>query len=178
VSELFDRISSERDSLERLLLRIPGFEGYLDRKARRSADRMIREHVSGLVEQQVQRWIRLQKHVSETEGGLSHMRAMDSVRVNLQTYHDRIATAAAKYSGFFEAIKVDDADLERIYAFDEAQLRYADKIAEAIGQAETTVQSEPSTLEAAISSVLDVGIEANDAFSLRDDVLLQLGEAK
>jgi hypothetical protein len=39
-----ETIREQRNALERLIARIPGFRGYHDREARREADKLLREH--------------------------------------------------------------------------------------------------------------------------------------
>ncbi len=45
-SDLYSQIRNSRGSLERMVARLPGFQGYLDRQARRQADRLIRDHLA------------------------------------------------------------------------------------------------------------------------------------
>ena len=42
MSDLYERIVAERGGFEKMLQRIPGFDGYLDLAARRAADRHFR----------------------------------------------------------------------------------------------------------------------------------------
>lgn len=175
MSELYDRIVAERGGFEKLLLRIPGFSGYLDLAARRAADRQMREYVARMVADRLGRLTSLQKRVLEQPGGLALMSAMESARTQWQMYHDRISTAAPGYSGFFALNKIDAEDLERIYAFDEAQARYADQLTAALDALEQVI-AENGDIRAAVSPLETLGREANDAFKLRDEVLTGLNK--
>ena len=46
MSDLYDQIVSQRGQFERLIARIPGFRGYVDKGARRTADRMLRDQIA------------------------------------------------------------------------------------------------------------------------------------
>ncbi len=175
MSELFDRIVAERGGLEKLLSRIPGFPGYLDLAARRAADRQIRDYVGGMIADRLARLTSLQKRTLEQPGGLALMSDMESARSQWQMHHDRVKTAAPGYSGFFALNKVDADDLEKIYAFDEAQGRYADQLSTALDALEQAL-AEDGDLGAAVSALDALGREANAAFQLRDDVLTGLGK--
>lgn len=174
MSELYDQIVSQRGSFERLLARIPGFRGYVDRGSRRTADRLMRDYVADLLGQRLQRLTDLQNRLLD-QGGLSYMSKTNSVRTKLQTYRDRVKAAAPGYSGFMEAIKVDSAELERLYNFDEAQIRYADRFTEALNTLETAIDNNEG-IDAAIEAIDRLAREANEAFSMREHVLTDLDQ--
>lgn len=175
MSELYERIVSERGGFEKMMQRIPGFSGYLDLAARRAADRQVREYVARMIADRLGRLTSLQKRVLEQPGGLSLMSAMESARTQWQTYHDRVNTAAPGYSGFFALNKIDGEDLEKIYAFDEAQARYADLFTAGLDALEKALGANDE-LRDAVSALETVGREANDAFKLRDEVLSGLSK--
>jgi hypothetical protein len=175
MSDLYERIVAERGGFEKMLQRIPGFDGYLDLAARRAADRQVREYVARIIADRLGRLTSLQKRVLDQPGGLSFMSAMESARTQWQTFHDRVHTAAPGYSGFFAVNKIDAADLEKIYAFDEAQARYADQFTAALDAIEKAL-SVHDELHGTILALEALGREANDAFMLRDEVLTGLGK--
>lgn len=172
MSELYDQIVSQRGSFEQLLARIPGFRGYIDKASRRTADRMIRDYVAGLLTQNLNRLAQLERRLLEDDG-LLYMSKTNSVKTKLQTYRDRVKAAAPGYSGFMEAIKVEADELERLYSFDEAQVRYADRFDTALDELETAISNKEG-IEEAIAKLDALTIEANEAFSLRENVLTDL----
>jgi hypothetical protein len=172
MSELYDQIVSQRGSFEQLLARMPGFRGYIDKASRRTADRMIRDYIAGLLTQSLNRLAQLERRLLEDEG-LLYMSKTNSVKTKLQTYRDRVKAAAPGYSGFMEALKVEADELERLYAFDEAQARYADRFGTALDALETAITNKQG-IEEAIASLDALTIEANEAFSLRENVLTDL----
>lgn len=173
MSDLYQQIMNQRGSFERLLERIPGFRGYLDRAHRRTADRMLRDYIADLIAQRIQRLTQVEKRLLDN-GGLSYMSKTASVKTKMQTYHDRVKAAAPGYSGFMEAITVDAEALERIYSFDEAQMRYADRFDEALSALETAEGVDG--INAAINALDALAVEANQAFNLREDVLTNLNK--
>ncbi len=175
MSDLYNQIVGERGSFERLLARMPGFRGYVDKAARRTADRMLRDHIAGLLAQRIQRLSGIERKLLDN-GGLSMMSKTANVKMKLQTFHDRVAAAAPGYSGFAEAVKVDSEALERIYSFDEALIRYADKFDEALTTLETNVNSSEG-VDAALAALDGLTTEANQAFTLREDVLTNLSKS-
>lgn len=175
MSELFDQIVSMRGSFENLLARIPGFRGYIDKATRRTSDRMLRDHISAELTARLNRLAALEVELLEN-GGLSHMSATRSAKEKLQTFRDRVKAAAPGYSGFMEAVKVDSEALERLYAFDEAQIRYASQIDELLNNLEAAISSGDGVAEA-VRALDGLAREANEAFSLREDVLTNLSKS-
>lgn len=173
MSDLYEQIVSQRGAGQRLLGRIPGFRGYQDKAQRRTADRMLRDYIAGEVAKRVNRFTALEKAMLDMDGGLMYMSKTRSVKTKLQTYHDRISAAVPGYSGFFAAIKVDDEELEKLYSFDEAQLRYIDRLDAELEKLEQAV-AQKTGVDEAIASFDALAAEANEAFMLRESVLTNL----
>jgi hypothetical protein len=174
MSDLYDQIVSQRGSLERLATRIPGFGGYMDRGTRRTADRMVRDHIANALAQRINRFSQIEKTLLDG-GGLQYMSETRSAKSRLQTLHDRIKAAAPGYAGMDDAIKIQEAELDKLYSFDEAIVRYVDKFDEGLNTLEQAASSK-SGIEDAIAALDKLAIEANEAFSLREDVLTGLGK--
>lgn len=172
MSDLYNQIMNDKGSFERLIMRIPGFKGYMDRAARRTADRMIRDHLAGLLKQRIDRFAEIERQLLDN-GGLAYMTRTNSAKSKLQVYHDRVKTAAPGYSGFFEAVKIDSAELEMIYSFDEMQLIYADRFDAALDKLQAAVTSGEG-IDEAIQEINALAQEANEAFQKRDDVVTNI----
>jgi hypothetical protein len=169
MNDLYSRIVGQRGSFERLAARLPGFGGYMDMSARRQADRIIREQVALELTQQLSRLPAIEKSLIDA-GGLQYMSETRSAKTKMQTFIDRVATAAPGYSGFYDAIKVTAEDLAVVYAFDEALLRYGDQFKEKLDALEQAASSGEGIKEA-IAELDRVTVEANEAFSLREKTL-------
>lgn len=175
MSDLYEQIISQRGKLEDLIARIPGFRGYQDKGARRTADRMVREYVAGQLSNRIGKLTEIEIRVLDS-GGLAMMSATRGVKDRLQMYRDRVAAAAPGYAGLTAAIKVDEEALERLYAFDEAQVRYLEHLDPALAALEQAVK-EGGDIRAALDEVDAIAREANEAFRLREDVLTNLDKA-
>jgi hypothetical protein len=173
MSDLYEQIVNQRGAGQRLLDRIPGFRGYQDKAQRRTADRLLRDYVAGEIAKRINRFTALEKAMLDMDGGLMYMSKTRSVKTKLQTYHDRINAAVPGYSGFFAALKVGDEELERLYSFDEAQIRYVDRLDKELETFEQAVTQQTGVNEA-IASLDALAAEANEAFLLRESVLTNL----
>jgi len=174
MSELYDQIISQRGSLEKLVARIPGFSGYIDNKARRTADRMLRDYIAGEISRRIDRFKKIEKSLLE-DTGLTYMSKTAAVKAKLQLFHDKLRAEAPGYSGFFDAIKIGPEEMDKLYSFDEALIRYADRFDEVLDKLDQSA-SEKNDVENALAEVDKAAGEAIDALSLREDVLTNLGK--
>jgi hypothetical protein len=114
---ILDKARAGQNFLEQIANAIPGFKGYRDKELRRDADRLQREHLASLLEQ----CKKLLDQVSRdaTRGGsLDSLNDVETARKRLDKAVARIRYADRGYAGFFDAIKVDEQVLERVYQFD------------------------------------------------------------
>lgn len=174
--DLFDRIVSERGSWENLLTRIPGLgghiESYFDMSAQRDADRIIREHIAGLLRDQIDRVAQAETTILDN-GGLAFMSKTRDAKMKLQTLTDRINTAAPGYA-FTGALKIGQEELAQVFAFDEAMLRYVDQVREAVDALQAAARANEGINES-LTAFVDVVTEAESAFNLRKNVINGLG---
>jgi hypothetical protein len=115
--DILDKARSSQNVLEQLVGKIPGFAGYQDKDLRRDADRLQREHLAARLEEN-------KKALNDVALGATRVGALDAIndvetaRKRLDKVVARIRYADRGYAGFFDAIKVDDALLARVYQFD------------------------------------------------------------
>lgn len=130
VSDLYDKITGESSGLEKLLDKIPGLAGYREKGRRREADQILRKTIADRLEA-----ARLQLSNVHQELSRDVVRAMDHAEPlgradsRLMGLIGKIKDAPQGYAGFFDANKVKEDDLARIYAFDEGMLNHAEQIA-------------------------------------------------
>lgn len=173
MSDLYSQIMNNRQgSFQRLLSRIPGFGGYLDRASRRTADRLLRDHLAASVDRLIKRVAQAERRLLDN-GGLAHMSATQTAKAKLQMYHDRLKGAAPGYSGFFEAVKIDSEELDMLYGFDELQVVHIDRLEGAVDAVAEAAESGDG-VEAAIRNLDTLAREANDAFLQREEKLLNI----
>jgi len=171
VGDLTEKIQSAQSKVEKLVSRIPGYAGYKQKEQRREADRLLRLHVARQYEEQLKRLGDIQ-YTMTTTGRLASIVTLERAVTKLQIFIDRLKTASQGYAGLFDAIKVNEATLDKLYEFDRSLLdgvgRVAallDKLAEA-AQAEAPTAAEANDLIAELEGL-------NSTFSRRQDVFLE-----
>lgn len=171
LDDLTEKIQSSQNKLEQLISRVPGFAGYKQKEQRREADKLLRLYVARQYEEQLTRLSNVQ-YAMVSQGRLKAMSTLERGVTKLQLLIDRIKTASYGYAGLFDAIKVDEAALDRLYDFDQAMLEGVDKIAADLDRLDEAAQAEAATLTEAGQLIVD--LEAlNNTFSRRQDVILE-----
>jgi hypothetical protein len=164
MSDLFDTVKGGQDIFKKLLSYIPGFSGYIERTNRRAADKLLREQVALKYNELAARTSRLQKDIAEA-GQIDFLDDIDSVGLKMRTFADRIKNASYGYSGFFDAVKINEKELEKIYAFDTAFFMLADQISSGLDNVEAAVAGEG--LKAAIRAVNSLARQAGETYDRR-----------
>jgi len=117
MSNELDRIKSEQDPLTKLIAKIPGFNGYIERSDRRTADKMLRDTIAQDLEVQYQALSNVQIDLING-GAIDLIDEVERAIRPLRTFIDRIRNAAYGYAGFFDKTKVDKEELDQMYQFD------------------------------------------------------------
>jgi hypothetical protein len=170
MGDLVGKIQSGRGLLQRIGAKIPGFRGYLERETRRGADKLLRDSITGRFEQQLRRLPDVQIDLVNS-GRLEFVDDVERATMKLQTFVDRVKTTPRGYSGFYDAIKVNEGELEQLYDFDSKLLDEADKIAAAVDAVATAVGSS-GDVGGAVRGLIGAATAINDLYSQREHVLL------
>lgn len=112
---------SEKNFLEKIAAHVPGIAGYREREGRRETDRRLREFLAGRVGEARVALDGLRNRVTSS-GELSLMNDVARLDRVLQKAESSLRFADYGYSGVFDQVKIREAELERIYAYDLALL--------------------------------------------------------
>jgi hypothetical protein len=112
-----DMFQSEKNALEKLADAIPGLKGYRDKEARRDTDKRLRDYIAGRIDG-VRKSIDDTKRTQVEEGKLDGLAEIDRLSQKLRKSADSIRHASYGYSGFFDQVKIREAELDRIYQYD------------------------------------------------------------
>ena len=135
------QIEDQRGKIKELLLKVPGFKGYIELEDRRTADKLLRDAVAESYQEQLDRLTAVQTEFVD-RGDLAYVDDLEAVVVKLRTFIDRISHATYGYSSFFSAIKIDAEKLDKIYDYDQALLNGTESLSAALESLETTKDPE------------------------------------
>jgi hypothetical protein len=173
MSDIFERVLSEQDPIKKILAKIPGFKGYIERGDRRMSDKILREKVADEFETLYQRISGLQRDFI-SQGELNYVDDLEASALKLRQFIDRVRTASYGYAGLFDAIKIKQEELTQVYQYDYALLELADEVRSAIDNVEASIGTEG--LEAAIRHLTSVSQQCVDAFNKRSEVMQGITE--
>lgn len=169
MTDMFQNISSQMDVFKKLASYLPGFSGYVERQNRRDADKLVRETVARRFDELWRRTSNLQSELVSA-GRLQYVDDLEKAAIQLRTFIDKISTAARGYSGLFDAVKINQKELERLYTFDLTFFELAEQVARALDNVEASLQDE-AALPAAIRHITTLGRQAVETFERRSEVL-------
>jgi maltooligosyltrehalose synthase len=169
MSDLVGRVTGDMNALQKILSKIPGFQGYVDRTNRRSADKLLRETVANRFEEQWRRLSTIQADMIKT-GGLAQMQDLERAAIKLRQFIDRIRTAAYGYAGFFDAIKINQDELNQVYQYDLAMLELVDEVGRAIDNVEVSLGTDG--LPAAIHNLTTQAQKCLDVYNHRSEAMI------
>jgi hypothetical protein len=131
---ILDNLRAGQNVLERIANAIPGFKGYREKELRREADKIQRDHVAARLDE-CKKALNDIANAATRGGSLDVLNDVETARKRLDKVSARIRFADRGYGGFFDAVKVDEAVLERVYQFDLALVEGVEAVCIAAGQA-------------------------------------------
>ena len=168
MSDLFEQVTGDQDFFKKIASKIPGFKGYIERSNRRAADKLIRETVATRFEELWQRISSLQTDFLG-QGELLYLDDLEKAAIKLRTFIDKIRRASYGYSGFFDATKVNEDELARVYEYDSAMLDLVDEVGNAIDNVEASMGTDG--LPASIRNLVTKSQDCILVYNRRDEVM-------
>lgn len=116
MSDIGDRIRDDENAFQQLAGAIPGFKGYRENEIRRTADRLVRDHLVKMLDE-----IRAKLEKAMRASGTTKLQMtsqLGALQRRMTALCDRVDHAGSGYTGFFDAIKIGEEELDRMYEFD------------------------------------------------------------
>ena len=166
--DLYGKIEAEMDVFKKIASKIPGFSGYIERQARRDADKLLRVTLSDRFRELEGRVSGLQRDFI-SQGEIAYVDDLEAAAIKLRTFSDRVRTAARGYSSMFEAVKINEAELTQIYEYDAAMLDLVDEVGRAIDHVAASIGTDG--LQASIRNLETKARECIQVFDRREEVV-------
>jgi hypothetical protein len=166
---IFGKVSSDLDPFKTIISKVPGFGGYIERQSRRDADKLLRETIASRIEEQYQRVSALQRDFI-SNGEIAMVDDLEAAALKLRTFADRIKRATRGYSGLFDAVKINETELNQLYQYDASMLELVDEIVRAIDNVDASVGSDG--LPASIRHLTTTAQNCIDMYNRREEVFL------
>jgi len=168
MSDLYEKVTDDQDPLRKLASKIPGFSGYIERENRRSADKLLRESIADKFEEVWKKVGYLQKDLaSKTE--LDGIEDLETAAMKIRTFIDKVRNASYGMGGFFDAVKVNQDELAKIYEFDLALVAKAEELTHAVDNVEASMSTDGMT--AAVRNLVSLSRDLVSTFDKRSQVI-------
>lgn len=175
MNDILDKVTGESDFIKKILSKLPGFRGYVEREDRRNADKLLRESIADQYEGLWQRISTLQKNAIEN-GEIDKIDDLESSAIKLRQFIDRIRTATYGYAGFFDVIKVETDELNAIYQYDLQLLDLEEELSRAVDNIDSSFGTDG--LPAAIRHLETLSQKSIDTFNHRKEVISSMVETE
>ncbi len=165
-------VQSSMRLLEQLETKIPGFKGYKEKELRRQSDRLLRDGLARQYQEQKNRLGEAQTALMRA-GKIEGLSRLETANLKLNLLTDHLKTGATGYAGLFDAVKIKEAQLDRVYQYDLQLGAGVDRIKGIIDQ--ITTMAAQNQDPGPVANGLVVAIEElNAAWNHRVDAMIGL----
>ena len=117
MSNGYEEARGQRNILERLGDKIPGYRGFQDRELRRDVDRLQREHLASELGR-LKNVLRERAREYTDAGKIGVLSRFDRLDRQLDGLSQAVRFSDYGATGLFDPVKIGDAELQRLYEFD------------------------------------------------------------
>jgi hypothetical protein len=117
MSNGYEEARAQRNFLERLGEKIPGYRGFQDRELRRDVDRLQREHLAAELGR-LKAALRDRARGYTDAGKIAALNGFDRLDRQLDGLSQAIRFSDYGATGLFDPVKIGEAELQRLYEFD------------------------------------------------------------
>ncbi|MGD0645504.1 MAG: hypothetical protein ABSA75_11425 [Candidatus Bathyarchaeia archaeon] len=171
-SDVLSKVQGQMSLPERIAAFVPGFHGYKEKEIRRESDRLIRNHL----------YMKLsieKNDLRDIEQKLADRRYfdvltdMDRLLAKMDRVVEKVNHASNGYSGFFDAVKVREENLDHMIDFDNTLLDGINALTTEIDAFKADLASGVTTnLKTRVQNVTDKLESLENTFDQRNEVTL------
>jgi hypothetical protein len=167
--QVYQNVTSSMDIFKKIGSKIPGFKGYVERQNRRDSDKLIRDTI-------YRRFREFEGRVSDlqvefvNQGEIKYTDDLEKAALRLRTFADRVRTAPRGYSSLFEAVKINEEELTKLYDYDATLLDKSEEIGRAIDNVQASIGTDG--LPAAIRNLQTLSKDCVNAYERRQEVVV------
>jgi hypothetical protein len=170
--DVYSDVKGQMRLSERIAAFLPGFHGYKEKELRRESDRLIRNHL-------YQKLSKAKTDLREVSQKLADRRYLDvlpdvdRLLAKMDRVVEKVNHASYGYSGFFDAVKVKEENLDRMIDFDNQLLGGVDALATEIDAFKAELASGVTgNLKTRVQNVTDKLEGLEDTFDKRGEVII------
>lgn len=127
LDDILAKVKGQRSFLEKVMGYVPLYHGYKEKELRRESDGILREHIFRILEQAKSDLKKTQTYFIQ-KNNLDKGKKLERVLTKCDTIAQRVHHAVGGYSGFWDAIKIREKELDRLYEMDSTLASLAENI--------------------------------------------------
>ena len=151
---------------------IPGFRGYKEKEIRRESDRLIRNHLNLKLTTERTDLREISQKLADRRY-FDVMVDMDRLLAKMDRVTEKVNHASYGYSGFFDAVKVKEGNLDSMIAFDNKLLDGINALTSQIDAFKADLASgNTSNMKTDVQAVTDKLESLENTFDQRNEVIM------
>jgi hypothetical protein len=172
ITDVFGKVKEEMRFSEKVMDKVPGFKGYKEKELRRESDRLIRNHLYLKLTKAKTNLRKISQKLADRRY-FDILTDMDRLLAKMDRVVEKVNHASYGYSGFFDAIKVKEKNLDRMIDFDNQLLEGINALAIEIDALKAELASGlTANLKTGLQNVTDKLESLEDTFDKREEIIL------
>jgi len=168
-NQIYGKVVGDQDIFKKIASKIPGFSGYVERQARRDSDKLLRDMIT-LRFRELEGQVSTLQREFISHGDIQYVDELEAAAIKMRTFADRVKTAPRGYAGLFDAVKINEDELAKLYEYDAALLDKTDEVQRAVDNVQSSVGTDG--LPAAIRNLESTTRQCIETFDRRNEVVL------
>ena len=157
---------------ERIVAAIPGFRGYKEKELRRESDKLIRNHLHRKLSESKDDLKTVFQKLTDRRY-LDVLTDMDRLVAKADRVTEKVNHASYGYSGFFDVVKVTEANLDNMIEFDNKLVDEADGLAVDVDTFKAAIaKGETEDVKEKVQNIADKMEDFEETFDKRTEVIL------
>jgi len=170
--DVYSSVKGQMRLSERIVAAIPGFRGYKEKELRRESDRLIRNHLNLKLSAIKDDTRQIFQKLSDRRY-FDVLTDMDRLVAKMDRITEKINHASYGYTGFFDAVKVKEENLDRMIEFDNQLIDNVNALTNEVDVFKAELASgENKNMKTRIQIITDKVEGLESAFDKRQEVIL------
>jgi len=175
MDEIYEKVKDRARLVEKIELFVPGFRGYKEKEIRRESDRIIREYLLRKLNASYEDFKGVMTFIAMT-GNSALFELYNQVQAVFDRMIAKLRTADYGYAGFFDAMKIEEPELDRLIEFDYGLVEAVERITRRVAEVrEAAINGDTSKLVGAMSGLRGELMVFQDLLNKREDLLSGMG---
>jgi hypothetical protein len=170
--DIYSDVKGQMRLSERIAAFIPGFRGYKEKEIRRESDKLIRNHLYLKLSIEKNDIRQISQQLADRRY-FDVLTDMDRLVAKMDRVVEKVNHASYGYSGFFDAVKVKEENLDNMIAFDNSLLDSINALTAEVEAFKADLASgATSNLKNRVQNVTDKLESLENTFDKRNEVML------